>query len=585
MPGLDSLCYPDERIRPQCDAGDLAEPPSPSPPTQQPGPVLLKLLIAVLAVPVLAGVYTSSVLGRSRVLRGGVAIGLGAVVAIGAISLARPTATTASPASDIVPLTQAAFRMAVATNIDLRAPTSILFTTPMQRESVASSVSIQPPVPFELAWSADDTSVTIVPSANWEPSTYYTVTVGAGALATSGRPMTRPVRTAFLTRDAVRATLDATSKIDKRITIDSGFTVAFDQTVDLASVGSAIRLDPPLTGALTRTTGPNGTSTYTFIPSTPLAPDTKYRMTLAGVLDSAGLEIAPITMALRTVAAPEIVRFRPRVGMTDVLRNSTISVRFTKPMDPASTRSAFSVTADGKGVTGKITFAEGGTVLVFDPDSNLAYDAKVVATVGATARSTDGVPLGVTRKAAFTVVARPTAQTQTTSRSTTSQIPRDSGGGTVGSGSWGAVERYYLRLMNCTRTGGWVTSGGDCSSPGGRSVAPLKLDSGISTKVARPYAKKLAVNNMCTHFSGGTPGDRLRRAGYTSYRWAENLGCRSGNPYSAVLASHRFFQSEKAWSPDGGHYVNLMNSAYDRVGIGVWVSGGRVRLVVDFYHP
>ena len=75
----------------------------------------------------------------------------------------------------------------------------------------------------------------------------------------------------------------------------------------------------------------------------------------------------------------------------------------------------------------------------------------------------------------------------------------------------------------------------------------------------------------------------LRAAGYTSYRWAENLGCRSGNPYSAVLGSHLYFQSEKPYN--GGHYVNLMNAAYDRVGIGVWVSGGRVRLVVDFYHP
>jgi len=28
-----------------------------------------------------------------------------------------------------------------------------------------------------------------------------------------------------------------------------------------------------------------------------------------------------------------------------------------------------------------------------------------------------------------------------------------------------------------------------------------------------------------------------------------------------------------------------MNAAYTQVGIGVWVSGGRVRLVVDFYHP
>ncbi len=60
---------------------------------------------------------------------------------------------------------------------------------------------------------------------------------------------------------------------------------------------------------------------------------------------------------------------------------------------------------------------------------------------------------------------------------------------------------------------------------------PLKLDSGISSKVARPYAKKLATGNMCSHFIGGNPGDRLRAAGYTSYRWAENLGCRSGDPY------------------------------------------------------
>ena len=156
------------------------------------------------------------------------------------------------------------------------------------------------------------------------------------------------------------------------------------------------------------------------------------------------------------------------------------------------------------------------------------------------------------------------------------------GGSAVGGGSWAAVETYYLGLMNCTRTGGWVTSTGACSSPGGRAVAPLRLDQGISSKVSRPYARKLAIGNDCSHFIGGNPGDRLQRAGYTSYRWAENLGCRSGGARAAVLGSHLFFQSEK--STGGGHYVNMMNAAYDRVGIGVWVSGGRVRLVIDFYH-
>ena len=544
-----------------------------------------KSLIAILAVPVLLGVYASAVLGRSRVIRGGVAIGLGAVVALGAIATARPSVTNASPASDIVPLTQAAFRMAVATNIDLRAPASILFTTPMQRDSVASSVSIQPAVPFQLEWSADDTHVSIVPTGTWQPSTYYTVTVGAGALAESGRPMTRPARAAFLTRDAATGLLAATGMVEKRATIDSSFTVAFDQPVDLTSVGPALTVDPPLTGALTRTTSPGGASTYTFTPSQPLAPDTRYRITVDGVRDTSGVELAPITMALRTVAAPQVVRFRPKDSTDDVLRDAVISVRFTGSMDRASTKAGFTVTADGKRVPGRVTFAEDDTVLIFDPSSKLPYGAKVVATVASSAKSVTGVPLSVATKGSFTVLPKPDAAKPTATRtsSASTHIPRTSGGGTVGSGSWGAVERYYLRLMNCTRTGGWVTSGGDCSSPGGRNVAALRLDSGISSKVSRPYAKKLAVNNMCTHFSGGNPGDRLRRAGYSSYRWAENLGCRSGGAYSSVLGSHRFFQSEKSYN--GGHYVNLMNAAYDRVGIGVWVSGGRVRLVVDFYHP
>ena len=137
--------------------------------------------------------------------------------------------------------------------------------------------------------------------------------------------------------------------------------------------------------------------------------------------------------------------------------------------------------------------------------------------------------------------------------------------------------------MNCTRTGGWVQSDGDCSSPGGRNVRALILDSGITSRVARPYARMLAQTNQCSHFIGGDPSDRLRSAGYTNYTWAENFGCRSGNPYGAVLGSHLFFQSEKPYN--GGHYRNLMNADFDRVGIGVWVAGGRVRLVIDFYHP
>ena len=156
-------------------------------------------------------------------------------------------------------------------------------------------------------------------------------------------------------------------------------------------------------------------------------------------------------------------------------------------------------------------------------------------------------------------------------------------GRSVGSGSWHAVELYYLKLMNCTRGGGWVTSNGNCSSPGGSGIAPLILSAGISDNVSRPYARYLVSTGICSHFADGDPGDRLRRAGYAGdYR--ENLGCRSApNPFASVLGTHLFFQSEK---PCGGycHYANIMSTKMKYVGIGVWVGHGRVRLVIDFWE-
>jgi hypothetical protein len=292
------------------------------------------------------------------------------------------------------------------------------------------------------------------------------------------------------------------------------------------------------------------------------------------------------TLSLTTSKAPAIVRFRPAKGTQHVDTRATLSVRFTTSMDHATTKAAVRVTANGKPVAGTISFAESSKVLVFRPSRAYPFSSQVVMTVGIGATSLLDVPLAKPAWVAVRIEAAPKPAPKAKPRPTTVRVTGGGGGGggAVGGGSWGAVETYYLRLMNCTRTGGWVTSSGSCSSPGGRNVAALRLDSGISSKVSRPYAKKLAVGNDCSHFIGGNPGNRLSAAGYHSYRWAENIGCRSaGSAYSAVLGSHLFFQSEK--SSNGGHYVNLMNSAYDRCGIGVWVSSGRVRLVIDFYHP
>jgi len=146
-----------------------------------------------------------------------------------------------------------------------------------------------------------------------------------------------------------------------------------------------------------------------------------------------------------------------------------------------------------------------------------------------------------------------------------------------------SVEAYYLRLLNCTRTGGWVRSDGTCTGYGSgkysKYVAPIGRSAGLSS-VSRKWAKRLAIYAKCTH---GDPGARLRAAGYTSYRWGENIGCRDGyaTAKQAVLESHLKYQAEK--SSGGGHWRNIKNAVFKWVGIGVWRDHGRTRLVTDFY--
>jgi uncharacterized protein YkwD len=541
---------------------------------------LRKLAAAILAVPVIAVVYVPVILRRSIAARIGLTIGVGGLLGLGALAAIAPAETIATPRQDpIVPLDSSAFTSSIAANTSLHAPITLAFSAPMDPTSVAGSLTVEPDVPVKLSWDAAATHLTITPTDRWATATYHTISVRPGALGASGRPMIVPASAAFLTRPAITATIIATLRSDAAARVDTAFRVTFDGTVAIEDLQRALQISPAVDGTFQRVAAEDGASAYLFTPAEQLQAATVYTVALGEVVDADGAAVATADpLKVRTIGAPHVIRFRPLDGTKTVARTAVLSVRFSQAMARASTRAAFHASVDGKAIAGKITFAENNTVLVFTPTSKLPYGAKVTLAVAAGALSASGATLSKVADAVFTVEPKPHAAPKVAPARSSG-----SSGGSVGGGSWGTVETYYLRLMNCTRTGGWVTSSGSCSSPGGRAVAALRLDSGISSKVSRPYAKLLATRNICSHFVNGNPGNRLSRAGYTSYIWAENLGCRSGSPRSAVLGSHLFFQSEKSYS--GGHYVNLMNAKYDRVGIGVWVSGGRVRLVVDFYHP
>src|SRR5256714_10946223 len=125
-----------------------------------------------------------------------------------------------------------------------------------------------------------------------------------------------------------------------------------------------------------------------------------------------------------------------------------------------------------------------------------------------------GVVRGLVAAVLATFIVAPSvvgASSAGTAAATTVTIP-------YASPTWLSTEQWYLGLVNCTRTGGWVLPDGSCRGYGtGRYsayVRPLTRGAGISGHVSRPYARLLAVRNICKHWSDGDPRGRLRPAGY-----------------------------------------------------------------------
>lgn len=542
-----------------------------------------KLAAAVLALPILLPIYVPILLRRSIALRVGLALGVGGVLGLGALGILSPRQTAATPATTPAPVASTAFGPVVRAGVAPDAGLAVTFSQAMDRESVAAAVSVTPAATIALAWDATSTAVTITPTGSWAPATLYSITVGPTATDATGHQLGVPTRAAFVTRSATRAKIEPTAPMAKGVAARTAFLVTFDHPVDVATAKATFHIEPTVNGTIELGDAADGAS-FTFTPSAPLDPKVAYRVSLTGSL--ADLDGSPVqlpdTLSVKAVAGPSVVRFRPRNGWTDVARDARLSVRFTQPMERKSTIAAWSATANGSKLTGTFLWGENDTVLAFLPSKAFPAGAKIVMTVGVGATSRAGVPLDKLTTANATVL-KAVKKASSGGGGTPTQPISHGSGGTVGAGTWYAVETYYLKLMNCTRTGGWVVSSGECSSPGGLSTPPIILDKGLSDKVSRPYAKLLATGGACDHFVGGTPTDRLHRAGYSGWA-AENIGCRAApNGFASVLGTHLYFQTEK---PCGGycHYANMMNPAYKKCGIGVWIANGRVRLVIDFYH-
>src|SRR5262249_33180397 len=180
-----------------------------------------------------------------------------------------------------------------------KAGVPIEFSEPMDPVSVAASLTVEPAVAVHLEWAADHRSVVVRPVDHWGAGSYQVITVQAGALAASGRPLSSATRAAFVTRGATNGRVEATGLSKGRATAATALRLSFDHAVPTAELDTAFHVSPALAGTLQPLSGRSQweaptAETFVFVPSEPMAAGVTYKVSIQGLVDVDG---APVTTA------------------------------------------------------------------------------------------------------------------------------------------------------------------------------------------------------------------------------------------------------------------------------------------------
>jgi len=164
-------------------------------------------------------------------------------------------------------------------------------TGPIDTASVAGAVSIDPPVSFHTGSAGN--SMYVYPQHRWGTSTHYVVTIGTSLKAKDGTYLATPFTTDFTTQPFMVSWIspgDGSTNVSPSTSI----FVYCNDDVDATTVPSAFGISPPVSGDF----GISGSS-FSFIPSSPLAANTTYTVAISALLTSTSGKPIPRAMVIR----------------------------------------------------------------------------------------------------------------------------------------------------------------------------------------------------------------------------------------------------------------------------------------------
>jgi hypothetical protein len=511
------------------------------------------------------------------------AVGAGAVAALVAGLLvglpAKPVAGQTVPS--LVALAPQADAIRPSSDLPLDVPFQVRFTKPMNAGTVASALTITPAIEVRFLWDATGQVLSVAPNPHWVPYTHYTVDISTAATDQEGLALTTPIHESFQSGSPTAGQITATKMVGERASPSTAFKLTFTRPVKLATVLILLGISPHIELSISGDDPTDlASQVFTLTPRKALEINTTYVISLAdGGTDSAGAALQPVVpLGVKTLDRPTAT-FTPQDGAVTYDSHQPISITFSEAMDQKSVEAALTVEQDGRGVIGRVSWSEDGLTLIFTARYTFYVGSRISVRVTASARSAGGLTMAATAGADFLVSNPRLGRVAYTTR-----VPM-SGGIASSTAPWHAMEIYYLNLMNCTRTGKWLTSGGMCSTDSHHTLPaqpPLAYNTGLANSVARPYAKALADRVALTHYlDGTTPSGRMCSwGGYCGASWGENVGNAGAANQAGMIAVEIYFQNEY-WNK-GGHYRNIMNAHFHTAGIGLWYSNC-ARIVIDFY--
>ncbi|MCC7206756.1 MAG: Ig-like domain-containing protein, partial [Anaerolineae bacterium] len=239
------------------------------------------------------------------------------------------------------------------------------FDQPMNQASVEAAFQIEPLVNGSLTWP-DESTLVFDPTGPLERGMQYRVTIDSSAQSAEGVAMDDDFRLDFEIAPNLSVNQVIPAPGAENVEAGATITVVFDRpVVPLVVTGAQSDLPQPLTlSPEVEGTGEwVGTAIYVFRPARALAGSTLYTATVSGDLtdvDGSPMD-APYTWQFRTMP-PQILSTEPYSNASQVALEQVIKLYFNQPMDPDSTRAAFTLrnANTGADVAGALSFENEG---------------------------------------------------------------------------------------------------------------------------------------------------------------------------------------------------------------------------------